>query len=180
MNTMERVAQFNGELLRFETETYRAIAVEIIGNLPEYFFTVPASSSGKYHPEFALGEGGLLRHSKVVFRIADDLLGLAQNKEQFDLITRDAIRVACLFHDGLKQGSGKEGHTVKEHPLLMSAILPDWVTTVSNVSPIQELIISHMGEWNEKGTLPVPKTPAQKFVHMCDYLASRKWLDVKI
>ena len=39
-----------------------------------------------------------------------------------------------------------------------------------------------MGEWNKgKGNdkdLPKPTTNAQKFVHMCDYLASRKDIEV--
>lgn len=40
------------------------------------------------------------------------------------------------------------------------------------------LIASHMGQWNvnlySKTILPKPKTATQKFVHLCDYLASRK------
>lgn len=35
-----------------------------------------------------------------------------------------------------------------------------------------------MGQWNvnlySKTILPKPKTATQKFVHLCDYLASRK------
>lgn len=27
--------------------------------------------------------------------------------------------------------------------------------------------------------LPLPKTPEQKFVHMCDFLASRKVINIK-
>ena len=39
-----------------------------------------------------------------------------------------------------------------------------------------------MGEWNESKrssvVLPKPETDIQKFVHMCDYLASRKDIEV--
>jgi hypothetical protein len=40
-----------------------------------------------------------------------------------------------------------------------------------------------MGQWNydyksKKAVLPKPKTGKQFFVHMCDYLASRKFLEV--
>ena len=39
-----------------------------------------------------------------------------------------------------------------------------------------------MGEWNENKrsstVLPKPETDIQKFVHMCDYLASRKDIEV--
>ena len=33
---------------------------------PDYFWTDGASSSGKYHPQFSQGEGGLVRHTKAV------------------------------------------------------------------------------------------------------------------
>ena len=42
---------------------------------------------------------------------------------------------------------------------------------------------SHMGRWNTNEynpdiILPLPKTVEEKFVHMCDYLASRKFINV--
>ena len=40
-----------------------------------------------------------------------------------------------------------------------------------------------MGPWNKdyngNEVLPVPKTKYENFVHMCDYLASRKYLNIK-
>ena len=40
-----------------------------------------------------------------------------------------------------------------------------------------------MGQFNTNSystvVLPVPNNKNQRFVHMCDYLASRKFLDVK-
>ena len=48
---------------------------------------------------------------------------------------------------------------------------------------IAELIACHMGKWNtnkySQTELPKPITKLQKFVHMCDYLASRKFLNIK-
>ena len=42
---------------------------------------------------------------------------------------------------------------------------------------------SHMGRWNTNKfepdvVLPIPKSVEEKFVHMCDYLSSRKWNNV--
>ena len=50
---------------------------------------------------------------------------------------------------------------------------------------ICDLIASHMGKWNtgyksKTEILPKPKTELQKFVHTCDYLASRRYLDVDL
>ena len=46
---------------------------------------------------------------------------------------------------------------------------------------ISDVISSHMGEWNtnqySKVILPKPETKYQKFIHLCDYLASRKFLN---
>ena len=45
------------------------------------------------------------------------------------------------------------------------------------------MISSHMGPWNQdfngNEVLPKPSNKFQRFVHMCDYLASRKVIDVK-
>ena len=48
---------------------------------------------------------------------------------------------------------------------------------------LSNVISSHMGQWNTNPysdvTLPVPSNKYQRFVHMCDYLSSRKFLNVK-
>ena len=46
----------------------------LIGKLPDYFFEIPASSTGKYHPAYATTEHGLVKHTKVAVRIAYVLL----------------------------------------------------------------------------------------------------------
>ena len=53
-----------------------------------------------------------------------------------------------------------------------------------DIKLICAMIESHMGPWNthpytKEEILPKPKTKYENFVHMCDYLASRKFLDVK-
>ena len=48
---------------------------------------------------------------------------------------------------------------------------------------MSESISSHMGQWNtdrkSSVVLPLPTTKYQKFVHLCDYLSSRKFMNVK-
>ena len=60
----------------------------IMSQIPDYFYKVAASSTGKYHPEFSLGEGGLLRHTKAAVRIAVELFEL----EEFAQYEKDKIR----------------------------------------------------------------------------------------
>ena len=51
----------------------------------------------------------------------------------------------------------------------------------SDIEVIVACIKSHMGPWNTNDysnvILPVPKSKMERFVHMCDYLASRKTMD---
>ena len=66
--------QFNKELGYIKDEKIRNSLILILEELPDYWFSVPASSTGKYHPKYALGEGGLLRHSKAAMKIGFELL----------------------------------------------------------------------------------------------------------
>ena len=160
----------------------------LIGLLPDYFFEIPASSTGKYHPEFAAGEGGLLRHTKVAVRIAHELLENNTVGWKFSNEDKDLMIMALTLHDGLKCGLPKEKYTKFDHPLLVSKYIMENKDKVSikidDLRKMCSLIESHMGEWNydkfsKKEVLPKPRTAEQRFVHMCDYLASRKFIDVK-
>lgn len=166
--------------------------------VPEYFFKVPASSTGKYHPAYSLGEGGLVRHTKAAVKIANDLLNLEQNKELAKY--RDEIIFALIFHDSIKKGNPETKYTLMEHPLHAADFLEkcykeyesfidfqedDKISFEKSLKKIQTLIRSHMGQWNadyrtKKEVLPKPVTEEEKFVHLCDYLASRKYLTCEV
>ena len=160
----------------------------LINLLPDYFFEIPASSTGKYHPEFASGEGGLLRHTKVAVRIAHELLENNTVGWKFSSDDKDLIIMALVLHDGLKCGIEHSKYTKFDHPLLVSKYMMENKEKVSmevdDLRKMCSLIESHMGEWTydsheKKEVLPKPRTAEQRFVHMCDYLASRKFIDVK-
>ena len=158
----------------------------MINKLPDYFFLLPASSTGKYHPSFSLGEGGLLRHTKAAVRIAIELFG-DNALNNFTQREKDLIIFSIVLHDGLKSGQKKSEYTLFEHPLLMSNYIKENKKELtlddSDINFICKCIETHMGPWttNYKGedVLPSPKDKYQRFVHMCDYLASRKFLDIK-
>ena len=60
---MNREELFLDELELIKDEALAESLLKIIDMLPEYWLTEPASSTGKYHPDYALGKAGLLRHS---------------------------------------------------------------------------------------------------------------------
>lgn len=191
--------EFKNELLCIQNTFYLDIAVEALSRVPSYFWFVPASASGKYHPKSSLGMGGLVRHVKSVFWIGEELLAHPLYAPFTD-DEKDEIRVAILLHDACKQGTEDDGsHTVTEHPLLVrDHLMPVDIPikrgtdTWSNYElrlatawfQICALIETHMGIWTKdkegKEVLDVPKTKAQLFVHQCDFLASRKIIEVDV
>lgn len=172
---------FEKELTLLNDLSLYRLACDLINGLPDYFFKIPASSSGKYHPQYALGDGGLVRHTKAAVQIVNDLLALEQYESL--LIDRDYIIIALLIHDGFKNGLPNEDgsyadFTVKEHPWIAANYVRNFDFADKKVlQKVAEIIETHMGQWNY-GILPKPKTDAQKLVHLADYLASRRYLDV--
>ncbi len=176
---------FNVELSRIMDENVRTSCETILEMIPDYFYEIPASSSGKYHPGFALGEGGLVRHVKVAMRILEEMF----KDKAFSVYEddqKDLIRMALLLHDGFKSGKVKSDHTCCEHPVLMSDFILEnkdkLLISDDDAQFVASLIISHMGPWNTdkdgNEIMPVPKTREELLVHLCDYIASRNFLDV--
>jgi hypothetical protein len=73
MNRADKLAMFSKEIESIVDDNLRKLAIEIIACADDYFFTIPASSTGKNHPPFSLGEGGLVRHTKCVVYMVECL-----------------------------------------------------------------------------------------------------------
>lgn len=184
---MNKALVFSKELDMIEDEAIRGFVKQALNNLPDYFFTVAASSTGKYHPKYALGDGGLVRHTKAAVSIARDLLSL-EMYGRYGQIEKDTIIAALILHDGLKHGLSGSKYTVASHPVEMAQWLEsemhaEDVLGTEVASKLCSAISSHMGQWNtdyrtKEEILPKPATSMQKFVHQCDYLASRKYIEV--
>ena len=188
MKQEEKLDALRSELNSIRTPEIKEFAEWAVKILPNYFFEVPASSTGKYHPEYALGEGGLLRHTKAAVGIACMLLQTETFGGKYNQGHKDAIITALILHDGLKHGVPKQKYTIKNHPRAICVHLENNVD--AEKCPLHEgqrkalygMIESHMGQWTESDAdspLPIPETSAQKFIHLCDYLASRKQLEYK-
>lgn len=160
-------------------------AIVLVEMLPDYFFKIAASSTGKYHPNYALGEGGLLRHTKAAVKIANELLN-NNSFLNFSEIEKDLCLLSILIHDGLKLGYDEEKWTRFDHPTLIANLISEnrnlLFLTDKEIKIVMGAVSAHMGQWNTdfKGnvTLPVPITEIEKFVHMCDFLASRKFIEI--
>lgn len=178
---------FEPELKLIKNDRLREAAIYFINQLPDYFFEIAASSTGKYHPEFAASEGGLVKHTKVAVRIADTIIQTVTIGGNFTSDEKDLILISLILHDGLKEGMIKEKYTRFDHPILMAKLIQEKYkeTTLEELEAkiIASNIASHMGEWNTTNysnvVLPTPKNKFQKMVHMCDLLASRKFINVE-
>lgn len=191
VNTCPEIT-FVRELSLIEDEDIRTFTIKCLQAAPQYFWQIPASSTGKYHPDYAATECGLVKHVKMAVKFAEDLLALKQHSYLSENGYKDMIYAALILHDICKKGRSDEGdeHTRFDHPILATQLLTEvsmsmyceyhHIRIPEFVKEIQRLIASHMGQWNTNKynpdvTLSTPNTPAQEFVHLCDYLASRKY-----
>ena len=179
---MNKVEYFNKEYTFIKDNKIREDLKLLIGKLPDYFFEIPASSTGKYHPAYAATEHGLVKHTKVAVRIAYELLN-NPGINNFTDREKDLIVLSLTLHDGLKSGKIKEKYTRFDHPLLVCEFIKENSKLPSeDIELITRMISSHMGIWNTDYSgneiLPKPQDKYQRFVHMCDYLASKKFINV--
>ena len=179
----DKIKMFINEIGDIKDADLKAFATELIANADDYFFVVPASSSGKYHPPFDLGDGGLVRHTRLVAYMARSLA----ESYCFSDYDTDCLIVAALAHDIKKQGNGDTGHTVWGHPILAMHYVQEiygktnFNVPADTIEKISNAVSSHMGKWgNEprfcKGNtpLPMPVTEFDKALQAADYVASRK------
>lgn len=173
---------FTKELSCIKSDKVKKALIHMIRCLPDYFFMVAASSTGKYHPKYALGEGGLLRHTKAAFRIGYELLSDPLIGDKYTDMEKDLMLMGLLLHDGLKHGREESKYVLFNHPILMADYIEEQKDQLELSDQerefVKDVIKTHMGSWTKDyqgiEVLEKPKTKYQNFVHMCDYLASRK------
>jgi len=151
---------------------------------PAWFWTAPASSTGKYHPKDSNGVGGLCRHTAkatwLVYKYA----------ECFGLDS-DVLVSAMLLHDYDKFGVddemelGKDRPHYQNHEIFGADILmkrfPEFSNEADQLHPdelinkwqaICACIRSHSGKWGKCQ----PYTLEQKLVHIADVTSAHKEL----
>lgn len=182
MTTAEQV--FADELRQIRNPAIKQLVIDAFKQIvPDYFWTVPASTTGKYHPKTSLGLGGLVRHTKMAVWWGVELCSA------FDILLPgniDCVIAALLLHDGYKNGPRLKGTLAekkiiaKTHGGLMREKLldlkaaKDW----ASMTVIANAIAGHMGKWSD----PMYKqfmfltnpNKISEIVHIADYCASRK------
>lgn len=193
---------FKKEIAYISNEILQNIVRDTLDAAPECIQTIPASSSGKFHPKADSGDGGLVRHVRAVTAIAKTMIdtdifknmALGTGADDYETITiyADIALAACILHDCMKPDDSPKHRTVFDHPLKAANLFKETAKkyiTKENMNYMKVVIplvhssiASHMGQWTTapyaKGiVLPKPKLGIEQFVHLCDYIASRKFID---
>ena len=184
----EKAKIFDSILNTIENEDIRYFAEQCIETIPNYFWEVGASSTGKYHPQYALGDLGLARHTCALVRFLNHILSVDCFGCKFTSREKDLMRVAGMMHDTRKSGDDedykKNKYTKFDHPLLAANEIRTLIGFISEeeLELVANMIESHMGQWNtdkrSSTVLPLPENKYQKMIHLADYLASRKDIEV--
>ena len=177
---MEKAKYFEREINLIQSEDYRMFVRHYLDSYcPSYFWEIGASSSGKYHPQFSQGKGGLVRHTKAVVMFAEELLRMSSYMYMSEE-HKDYVIMACILHDTCKYGTkdfNKEYY--KDHARnAVSLVNEAWVRYFETAP--SEFFLSaircHMGQWSEREDRPF--TNIDRCVHMADYMASRNFIDI--
>lgn len=187
-----------GEFLKeFKYPVIQNIVEKIIINTPTIYFGASTSSTGKHHPKVVNGLTGLVRHSVATMLTAKEFLDNEIIMKVFQMselseLDKEIILAACLLHDNAKYGveekSGDEKYyTLGEHPRLFKELVKKAGLhkelkgeDLKILYKINNLVETHMGQWTKvrhQKDLAKPSSYAQAFVHMCDYVVSKKTLD---
>jgi hypothetical protein len=160
----------------------RAYVQRCLEVAPVYFWMIPASSSGKYHPAWAVTESGLLRHTVLTAYLANELA----RTFSLDDNEREIAVAAALLHDTLKYGIDYDKRYHDMHSYLPRNYYDKDKKVPCNLTDEQfegifGAVESHMGslltgEWNPVRRV-YPQTPVEQVVHLADYVASRKKIE---
>ena len=179
---------FQKELSLIHDKTIRDFVIECFDKLcPDYFWTCPCSTTGKYHPQVSLGVGGLVRHTKLAVWWGIELLDALERSPELKNIPAkqlwDEVIATLLLHDMVKNGKGlnTQGYPLDRgvtgtHGVTLAAmigddgydsIMPDWKKRICDG------IACHMGIWTTDQQYR-PNNEFTNLINLADYCAGRK------
>ena len=188
MTEKEKIAVFQEILDTFETNEMRKYCEDMIKTISDYIFTIPSSTSMKYHNATQCQPHGQVYHIIMFAAIMNYRLALRCNKQKFNSPKiRDAMRCIPIFHDAVKCGWHGSQYTVHEHPMLAGVWVRENKVEHDIDDETKEVIARmcerHSGEWTSSKrsqvVLPEPETEAEIFCHECDILSSRSDIDMR-
>jgi 23S rRNA maturation-related 3'-5' exoribonuclease YhaM len=176
---------FGAELDLIKDDGVRQFTEFALNKAPTYFWVVPSSSTGKYHPSQSNGKGGLVRHTRSAVYFAADRLCRAYNVEGLD---RDVVISAVLLHDLVKYGQPMQKYTTKDHDKTGADYIYALYKGLAEKGEAEEIskdtvgsickaVAFHFGRWTTEGRakqFPQDYTVLETIVHLADMVSAGK------
>lgn len=178
-NVTGRVNARRNELIRYactliNNKEVAEFTKACLMDAPESFYTAPASSTGNNHPEWANGDGGLVRHTYMVLTITE-LFFKANPQLKYSI---PYIYSAAALHDTCKVAQ-HGGRTLPDHPYLSRGRFKKFAGMIKSFEydMIMEIVEGHMGIWGKRKPEPyIGRLNPVELVHLADLVASQKWV----
>lgn len=184
MTHTEKVKVFEEELKSIPHPAVQIWVENCLGLVPDYFFEIGASVTGKYHPYWTKGRQGLVKHTRAVVRVAESLVpSMAVNIETNNNVVRAVVIASAILHDSFKYGPSFDMRLHDLHPymprLMFKNVPHDMTDAMHEV--IFRAIEAHMGsaasgDWSLMPyvtTNTLKENKAANILHLADYIASR-------
>lgn len=158
------------EIQLIEDPDIRMLVKGILQCAPRYFWKIPASATGKYHPPDENQPGGQIIHTKRAVYLADQLCRM----DDIRGLDRDKVLAAMIVHNIFVRGLGDEPDekTDPDHPLHVRKETQH-LRDSPYYSEIMTLLEGHMGRWGPCQEVR-PITRLARLVHIADYVSSRR------
>jgi hypothetical protein len=186
------VKELKTEINQIKNEELKKICIDILLDCSDMNAKAPASSSGKYHPVHDLGEGGLIRHTKVTCRLIKTIMRMWP---QYDGLDWDIPWISLILHDCAKYTKMDQEHSHQDHPLLIAEKIrkfkpisqEGWFIDYKELSESLEKIAknceTHMSRWSEDNygnkVGEKPKNMENAFCAIADMISAQKYFEAK-
>ena len=165
---------------------------------PDYFWTCPCSTTGKYHPQVSLGVGGLVRHTKLAVWWGLELINALRKSPGIKDIPPDKLIdetvATLLLHDMIKNGKGlnAQGRPLEKgvtgtHGVTLAHKISSSKIYLDNDDSYYRILYgirAHMGIWTTDpeckpdSLISSTNRAFTNLIHLADYCASRKVDDI--
>lgn len=188
----EKLAPLINEINLISDETIKSFIRSVLMKA-EFFWDIPSSFSGKYHPNDERAPGGNVLHTKRVVRIAS----VMSESYNLSIEERDVVIAAAIIHDvckGHKPGDSDQPCYDPMHPYAVGKFIDKCRAEDKKyasdsdsstlylaedvVQSILRLVRCHLGPWS-----PVPETYPITYLdfilHLSDNIASKLHLFIQ-
>lgn len=182
MTKEEKVSCFANELASITDNNLKEFVSIILEGTDDWFYHDPASTSGRYHPKFALGDGGLIRHTRAVVYWVKEIA----RSEMFNVNARqtELLVAGAIMHD-IRKHTATGGYIAKHaraaHDLVIETQAQNNnLLSADEAKYIAEAVSTHMGIWGVRDGERKPTSDSEKLLHLADLMASRKEISLDI